>query len=127
MKEFQHDPNDPIHLKGRRVGLEWGRRAAQPAELEHVQRLFERLSNDPALNWDWYFFESQPRQRLAQQLAIDLLGVDPKAVDRAAEADAFWREVATRTGEPPILDSPVYLQGFADGALQAWDETRNKI
>lgn len=125
--ERAHKPDDRIYLAGKAAGLRWGEKATQ-AELEHVQRLFEGISQDPAYTWDWYFFERDPgRYTRAQQFAVDLMGTTAEEIDVEAEATAFWEEAVGGYHGNEVLNDGRFLQGFADGGLEMWDRVKDKM
>lgn len=126
--EAQHRPDDKVYLAGKAAGRRWGEEKASQAELEHVQRLFEGLSNDPALNWDWYFFERDlGRYTRAQQFAVDLAGTTADEIDVESEAAAFWEEAVGGYRGNDLLNDGRFLQGFADGALDIWEKMKARL
>lgn len=127
MKELRHAPDDVNFLRGIEAGHTWGRRA-QPAELENVQRLFEGISQDPAFTWDGYFYEGGTAAPLgvAEQLALEIVGVSAEDVDVREEVTAFWNEALGSYEGNADLKNPAFLQGFADGALEIWDKVKLK-
>lgn len=126
--EAEHKPDDRVYLAGKAAGEKWSEERATPAELEHIQRLFERLSNDPGLDWDWYFFEREPAPYTrAQQFAVDATGANADEIDVESEAAAFWSEAVGGYRGNDALNDGRFLQGFADAALEVWEQVRGRL
>jgi hypothetical protein len=55
----------------------------------------------------------------------DLLFLEMHPGEDESGSAEFWGSVLE--GREGLLDDPVYLTGFADGALSLWDEVKNKL
>lgn len=128
VSERHHTTDDEMYLAGKEAGRQWAENDATPPEIEHLQRLFERLEQDPALSWDWFFYEGWPSTHTrAERLAMEVLGADPSDIDVTAESLEFWRRaLGERMNSPEVQDSS-WLQGFADAGLDAWERVKNRV
>ena len=102
------------------AGQIWAKESADVAELERL----ESFRNDFQYGWnDWF----QPNQNDAYG-PCELLAFQIRPGDgtNRASAGAFWEEAIGEDLEKLRWDGE-YLRGFAEGALDIWEEVKGQL
>lgn len=104
--------------KGLNDGREWASDMAEAAELERLERFLDDQSSQTG-DWDWWFEDADTST--AEALSNAIGGED------GWDAVEFWeRAVGDFRGNPDMSDGS-YLRGFAEGAINLWDEVKEAI
>jgi hypothetical protein len=110
---------------GERLGKEWAKEHAKPAELRGLARLYESWANSPG-GFDRLFVESTSHNTPADQIALAIMGGEDEYT--ATDAREFWERYLNadlaeqQPGNRGYDDFVDTVRGFVDGALEAMDE-----
>ena len=103
--------------RGREAGTNWAKDFADPSQLERLDELIngvdeEYFAHDPDQ-------ESPPAERFYYEV------VEPDHVGRALAALEWWRRNLRDSGDE--LPPASYIQGFAEGAMEVWEQVRDEL
>jgi hypothetical protein len=104
--------------QGREAGRAWAMNRAEAAELERLAAFVERCG----LDWDGLFDRAGTDAYSAgERIVFAILPEDDG--DRGA-SHCFWEMNA---GDPDLAMRPEFVRGFAEGAVELWDEIRDQL
>jgi len=101
------------YKSGFEAGQKWAREKAEAPQLERLER-----RRDP--QHDWYFTEGSSAYGACEHFYFI---IEPDQDGDRGAARVFWEQVGL---EEESKDETV-VQGFAEGAMDVWDEVKDKI
>jgi hypothetical protein len=107
--------------EGQEAGTRWVDDSADVRDLKALERFQRQMGHD----WDVFFMEGDSRAAygVAERFVFEIQPSNEK--DRAAVVD-FWNE-ALGEDDAHKADNPSFVKGFAEGALERWDEVKEKL
>lgn len=127
LRASKHESDSQIYLDGKDAGEDWAKETASAAELKRLSRLREKLDHEPQYGWEWFFDSSVNRGAFspADHLAFAILGDDD---DRDREdSTRFWETATGWDQYNSSLTDDQFLRGFAEGALEIWEQVAAKL
>ncbi len=116
LRESNKRYDERQYQDGLKAGQRWAMHKADAGELRRLERLQGRLEND----WDTWFQSDDTR---AQSTAGRFVSeVAPELSAYPGGAREFWETAAA--DEHPEDE---FVRGFAEGALEVWDEAQAKF
>lgn len=111
--------DDENYKDGFLVGQEWAKNSAEARELQNLDRVrssirddewtFETDESSAYGAWEWLYFQMFPEH-------------DRERV----ESEGFWAYVLKDEDDPRRFDAG-FLRGFAEGALDIWNQVKNQL
>lgn len=114
--------DDKVYQKGLEFGRQWASYAASAEELERLQN-----SRDPVNDW---YFDAEGSSAFSVGEALYFI-IQPDEDGSRDGARDFWQEVLEADGfgrtddERPF--NPSFVQGFAVGAVELWEEVSPQL
>jgi hypothetical protein len=109
------------YQEGFEVGRRWAMNQAEADELERLADL--HLHAQTIREWQTLFYEYRnDASSAAERLAKVILGEDGEP--GRAEAREFWENVL---GKREAAVPSEFVRGFAEGALEVWDEVQGEL
>lgn len=116
------------------LGKRWAMADAHPNELQRLEEFCRRNEiNRPVEQWKVEFHDRKAVNRLFRELTLRILGYNRTAdVNRArAEVQPFWEQRVGVFIDPaerePGLRGPEFLSGFTQGALDFWEDVKDRL
>lgn len=100
------------------TGQDWANGQGEPAELERLESLWERLSSDQQYGWEWWFSQGDSESTFSELMDV----LFPTHQPDVEEMFGRYFDVIPE-GEP----SGEYLRGFAEGALEVWVKVKSQL
>lgn len=110
---------DADYAEGMGHGRRWAMEDAEAAELERLARLRGELRGD----WEAVFDMEHDSAYDPSEWFCFAIRPDDES-DRAAAAE-FWESAVDR--KPPRGETPSFVRGFAEGALEVWREVEDEL
>lgn len=107
------------YIEGLKAGQDWAVAHATAAELQALER-FRKHHRDR--DWETFFEFNNTLHTYAEALVMGFL---PDLADVAA-ARRFW-DLAVGQKREEDLDNPIFIKGFAEGALQVWSSVKDAV
>jgi hypothetical protein len=111
-----------VYRGGHEAGRKWARADAEAIELKRLNTFQDECRGDA-----WHrFFDSEAASSAFSPAELLVFVIQPEnEADRRAAAD-FW-EAVTGEKRSALATRDEYIKGFAEGALELWDEVKNHI
>ncbi len=122
LRQSKRKGDDARKAEGREAGRQWAMEVAEARDLEMLASYLEQLDGNREL---WYFFTSVPDNSVyvpAESIAFELL---PEG-SRRDDCHEFW-EQAMGDGYEKLMNDLPYLEGFVRGAVELWEEVKDKL
>ena len=119
LRASKSEGENELHNQGKLCGEEWSQSSAEYHELERLCK----CRNDWGQDWDKLFTGHVSGYRCSPVLAI------ADAILATEEGDAheeFWKQAIGENWRW-LTSNPAFLGGFADGALEVWDQVADQI
>jgi hypothetical protein len=128
LKASKHKVNETRLKEGFDAGQRWAQNSAEADELERLSGFYESCHRD---SWGWEGLFDLPEcasaYSAAERIAFVILGGEHDG-DRGAASD-FWEEAVDWEEAVERKDHPAneFVRGFAEGALEVWDQVKDLI
>lgn|SRR5262249_8136824 len=124
LRASRHQRESEAFKIGFKWGQEWAKNDADLKQLERLGKLYDNLTDEPSNDWKQYF-EDKPDCAYAtcERLYFQL---EPDDEEDRDETRDFWERAAGEDWETDIQDGR-WVRGFAEGALDIWNEVKGKI
>lgn len=121
LRVSKEQADDASFKEGEKIGRRWAENRATAEQLMRLERFREKQGYD----WDSLFQENDgtsfwnPEEILAFRILFDSEEPDSQS------AKEFWeRALDERAGK---VENPLFVKGFAEGALDLWREVKDKL
>jgi hypothetical protein len=115
---------DAFTIRGREAGREWAKDHAEAIQLERLDAYTE---GDFGIGCTWQEWLEDPAPEDSafgnDHHLAEALSENPESFDRA-DGDGFWEFVGASDEE---RSSGSFLVGFVEGALEVWNEVKDKL
>jgi hypothetical protein len=111
---------DEQYRQGTQCGREWVEDRAEANDLIRLERWKARVG------WEWDQLFSRDDQNNAYSMAeLLVFEIWPEDDGDRSTAQSFWEEALG--DDTSAVDDPQFVKGFAEGALELWDEIKDKL
>ena len=108
---------------GVEAGIEWAKVEATPKELTRLRRWHDEC--DGVLEWELFFEEVRPNAPVREPYERLYFRLHPEDRSERPSAKGFWKKIlGDRAHE---ADDPMFVRGFAEGALEWWAEWEHQL
>ncbi len=123
LAELYRNCVDNAHYKrGHETGSEW---STHIADMESVENL-EHMRNEIGSQWPDYFYSTEGDERSPAYRLLSLTHPGYTKADFAAR-EALRQQILLFVDRERDLERPMFVLGFADGALDVWNKIKEEF
>lgn len=122
LRASKRKSEDERYQEGFEAGQRWAIAEAEAEELEHIETLRQRVDS---YNWDDWF-ENGERDSYGSGDRLAFV-VKPEFNGNRQWGREFWECYSHRDDWEAMMDTPAFVRGFAEGALEVWGEVKDQI
>ncbi len=119
LRASKQKPEDERYNEGREAGQEWARNQAEAAELIRLEKLREHSG---ASDWEAFFTTGEREAYGVPQHFV--FQVFPEWDGSREASRDFWE---TQAGDDNGYPDDAFVRGFAEGALEIWDQVKGEL
>jgi hypothetical protein len=126
LRASQREGVSLLFERGREAGEEWAKQEAEAIELRRLEQARYETKSEVKSGFDNWLVGIHPDSRLsARSRFVQIIRPTEHALDCESTVEDFWDEalddLACDSGDSE------FVHGFADGALDIWEEVANKL
>lgn len=112
--------------QGFETGKSWATRKANFSQLQNLEALYNRLSNEPTYDWQWYFNPEDGSNAYSVEEYL-FFEIEPRFDGERGAASDFWEEFWGDEYRSMNKIDGNWLRGFGEGALSIWNAVKERI
>ena len=117
MKALKNKGGRGDRARGREAGISWAKNVAEPTHLERLDEIVNSAGED--------YFAEDPDQDYSPAERFYYEVIEPNHEGRRRAALDWWSRTFDGIGEDGPL--PADVEGFAEGAMEIWEQVRDEL
>lgn len=121
LRASKHRVEDEHYHEGEKAGREWAEAYAEADELANLERWQARLGHD----FDVIFSDDLTWRSAYSSAELVAFAAWPEKDEDRSAAEMFWEEALG--DDAKLADDAQFVKGFVQGAIELWDQVKDKL